>query len=61
MKCPRCQAENPAGQRFCGECGVRLASVCAACLVYPLRRATRTRRHLGAGRAYSMQLRLLKP
>src|SRR5262249_39284577 len=21
MKCPRCQHENPAGQKFCGECG----------------------------------------
>src|SRR5712692_26478 len=31
MKCPRCQAENPAGQKFCGECGAQLASACAAC------------------------------
>ncbi|MFQ5899117.1 MAG: zinc-ribbon domain-containing protein, partial [Candidatus Methylomirabilia bacterium] len=31
MKCPRCQAENLAGQKFCGECGARLASVCPAC------------------------------
>ncbi len=31
MKCSRCQADNAAGQRFCGECGARLASVCAAC------------------------------
>jgi hypothetical protein len=21
MTCPQCQAENPAGQKFCGECG----------------------------------------
>jgi hypothetical protein len=21
MQCPRCQHENPAGQKFCGECG----------------------------------------
>ena len=31
MKCPRCQAENPAGMRFCGQCAAPLASVCASC------------------------------
>ncbi len=31
MKCPRCQHDNPAGQKFCGECGARLESACAAC------------------------------
>ena len=31
MRCPGCQHENPAGQRFCGECGARLASGCPAC------------------------------
>ena len=31
MHCPRCQHENLAGVRFCGECGARLESVCAAC------------------------------
>ncbi len=31
MKCPRCQHDNPAGQKFCGDCGVRLAGSCAAC------------------------------
>ncbi|MBI3625493.1 MAG: zinc ribbon domain-containing protein [Candidatus Rokubacteria bacterium] len=31
MKCPRCQHENPASLKFCGECGARLASVCTAC------------------------------
>src|SRR5262245_25655551 len=31
MKCPRCQQENPAGQKFCGECGARLTAVCPAC------------------------------
>ncbi len=31
MKCPRCQHENPASLKFCGECGARLASVCSAC------------------------------
>ncbi len=31
MKCPRCQHENPATLKFCGECGARLASVCSAC------------------------------
>src|SRR6266478_2545558 len=24
MQCPRCQHENPIGQKFCGECGIRL-------------------------------------
>ena len=31
MQCSRCQGENPAGQKFCGECGARLAAICAAC------------------------------
>src|SRR6266478_9546983 len=31
MQCPRCQHENPAGQKFCGECGARLPSVCPSC------------------------------
>jgi class 3 adenylate cyclase/tetratricopeptide (TPR) repeat protein len=31
MKCFRCQADNPAGMKFCGQCGVRLGSACAAC------------------------------
>jgi predicted nucleic acid-binding Zn ribbon protein len=31
MKCPRCQHENPAGQKFCGDCGARLAASCPAC------------------------------
>lgn len=25
MKCPHCQAENPEGVKFCGECGRSLA------------------------------------
>ena len=29
--CSSCGATNPAGQRFCGECGARLASGCPAC------------------------------
>jgi len=28
MQCPRCQAENRAGRRFCGECGLSFASEC---------------------------------
>jgi hypothetical protein len=24
MKCPRCEQENPAGQKYCGECGTSL-------------------------------------
>ena len=31
MKCPRCQAENPAGMRFCGQCAAPLACVCPSC------------------------------
>src|SRR5437763_3700041 len=31
MNCPSCGSENPAGQRFCGECGARLASGCPSC------------------------------
>jgi class 3 adenylate cyclase/tetratricopeptide (TPR) repeat protein len=31
MKCPRCQHENLAGVKFCGECGARLEARCAAC------------------------------
>jgi hypothetical protein len=31
MKCPGCQQENPAGQKFCGQCGARLTAVCPSC------------------------------
>ncbi len=31
MKCPRCHHDNPAGQKFCGECGSRLALGCPSC------------------------------
>ena len=31
VSCPACRAENPAGQKFCGECGARLALACPAC------------------------------
>jgi class 3 adenylate cyclase/predicted ATPase len=31
MNCPRCQHENIAGVKFCGECGARLDSICSAC------------------------------
>jgi class 3 adenylate cyclase len=31
MQCPRCQAENREGRRFCGECGAALPRVCPAC------------------------------
>ncbi len=31
MNCPRCQHDNPAGVKFCGECGARLESACASC------------------------------
>jgi class 3 adenylate cyclase/tetratricopeptide (TPR) repeat protein len=31
MQCPRCQAENRHGRRFCGDCGASLALACPAC------------------------------
>ena len=31
MECSRCGAANPAGNKFCGECGTPLASGCPAC------------------------------
>jgi class 3 adenylate cyclase len=31
MTCPRCQAENRDGARFCRECGAALGTVCSAC------------------------------
>ena len=31
MICPHCNAENPAGGKFCGACGSTLGSVCSRC------------------------------
>ena len=31
MNCPRCQAENREGARFCRECGALFAAVCSSC------------------------------
>ena len=31
MPCARCRAENPAGTKFCGQCGAPLASGCPSC------------------------------
>lgn len=31
MNCAKCGHGNPAGTKFCGECGTRLASGCSAC------------------------------
>ena len=31
MACPNCGQENPAGQKFCGNCGKPLAAVCSSC------------------------------
>jgi class 3 adenylate cyclase/tetratricopeptide (TPR) repeat protein len=31
MLCPRCSAESPSGQKFCGECGGALALACPSC------------------------------
>jgi ribosomal protein L40E len=29
--CANCGAENPATQKFCGECGTALAAICSSC------------------------------
>ena len=29
--CSSCGAENPPGQKFCGDCGAALATVCSSC------------------------------
>ncbi len=31
MRCPRCDAENPDGMKFCGHCAAQLASLCPSC------------------------------
>ena len=31
MRCSRCQAENPAGMRFCGQCAAPLGAACPSC------------------------------
>ena len=31
MLCAKCQQENPAGAKFCGECGARLTPTCPGC------------------------------
>ena len=31
MPCPRCQADNPSGARFCSACGLALGATCAQC------------------------------
>ncbi len=31
MKCVKCQFENPAGLKFCGQCGTKLEMVCPNC------------------------------
>src|SRR2546425_5780833 len=31
VQCPRCRHENPAGVKFCGECGAPLALLCSSC------------------------------
>jgi hypothetical protein len=33
MKCPKCQAENKVGAKFCGTCRARLAILCPTCNV----------------------------
>ncbi len=31
MKCPKCQFENPAEVKFCGQCGAKLERICPQC------------------------------
>src|SRR2546426_12497270 len=31
MRCSRCEHDNPAGTRFCGQCATPLAALCPAC------------------------------
>jgi class 3 adenylate cyclase/tetratricopeptide (TPR) repeat protein len=31
MRCPRCEHENPAGMKFCGQCAAPLMAACPAC------------------------------
>ena len=31
MQCPRCQADNREGRRFCADCGASLAHTCPSC------------------------------
>ena len=31
MRCPKCQAENREGRRFCAECGASLNLACPSC------------------------------
>ena len=31
MRCANCKTENPAGKKFCGDCGAALANLCPQC------------------------------
>jgi class 3 adenylate cyclase len=31
MRCAKCNTENPAGKKFCGDCGAALANLCPKC------------------------------
>jgi class 3 adenylate cyclase/tetratricopeptide (TPR) repeat protein len=31
LRCSRCRADNPAGMKFCGQCGAPLEAVCRSC------------------------------
>jgi class 3 adenylate cyclase/tetratricopeptide (TPR) repeat protein len=31
MRCPNCKSENPAGKKFCGDCGAALPAICPKC------------------------------
>ena len=31
VQCTKCGAENPAGKKFCGDCGAALTNLCPQC------------------------------
>ena len=31
MKCPKCQTDNPQGNKFCHQCGIKLPLICPQC------------------------------
>ena len=46
MKCPKCEIENPDGNRFCGGCGTQLESAGTLRELPPIREPDGERRHL---------------
>jgi predicted amidophosphoribosyltransferase len=31
MRCAKCGSDNPAGKKFCGDCGEQLGNACSKC------------------------------